>query len=144
MILATKIHEIMTKNVVKISITDTITDIEHTFRINHLRHAPVCEGERVVGMISLLDLRHSLAIEDREDAEYVEGPNLIASQIMVADPVTLQSNQPIQEAAQLFSENEFHAVPVLDGEHIAGIISTTDIIRFMMESIEELETSMAD
>ncbi|MBT8219099.1 MAG: CBS domain-containing protein [Bacteroidia bacterium] len=144
MILATKVHEIMTKNVVKISITDTITDIEHTFRINHLRHAPVCEGERVVGMISLLDLRHSLPIVDRDDMEYVEGPNLIASQIMVADPITLQSSQPIREAALLFSDNEFHAVPVLDGEHIAGIISTTDLIRFMMESIDELETSMAE
>lgn len=138
MITATSINRVMTKNVVTISSTDTIWDIEKIFRINHLRHAPVCEEGNVIGMVSLIDLRH-FTPKEREDPSAPGTPKLTAAQIMAPDPVTLQSGQTIKEAAALFAENEFHAIPVLESGTLVGIISTTDIIPFLIDAIEEIE-----
>ena len=139
MITTTKIYEVMTKNVVTISDTDMIVDIQRTFTINHLRHAPVCEGSTVVGMISLIDLRRNISFEEKREAASKEDFNLTARQIMAPDPITLQSNQTVKDAALIFSENEFHAAPVLENGNLVGIISTTDIIRFLINAIDEWE-----
>ena len=144
MITATSIKKIMTKNVVTVSSTDNLLDIERIFRIHHLRHAPVKDGVDLVGMISLVDLRQNITFEAREDIANEDVSKLRASHIMAPDPVALQTDQTVREAAILFSENEFHAVPVLDMGSLVGIISTTDIIRFLMESIDELEENSTD
>lgn len=139
MILETSIREIMTENVVTISSSDNIWDIERIFRINHLRHAPVLENGDLVGMISLIDLRRTNPTEDDEDISNQEMQRQTAAQIMAPDPVALQSDQPLKDAALVFSENEFHAVPVMERGHLVGILSTTDIIRFLIDAIDELE-----
>jgi CBS domain-containing protein len=56
---------------------------------------------------------------------------------MASDPVSIQANQTVKEAAEMVAENEFHALPVLEGNNLVGIISTTDIIRYLIEAIEE-------
>ena len=139
MITATKLRELMTKHVVTISSSDPIWEIERIFSINHLRHAPVFEDGQVVGMISLVDLRHHRSEEDREDVTNQEMQKLTAAQIMAPDPVTLQSNQTAKEAALLFTENEFHAIPVLEGGTLVGIISTTDMISFLIDALDQKE-----
>ena len=139
MITAISIQDLMTKDVVTVASTDSINEIERIFKRNHLRHAPVCESGNVVGMISLIDLRRNIPDGDREDIPNKEVLTLTASQFMAPDPVTLQSDQTVKEAALLFSENDFHAVPVLERGKLVGIISTTDIIRFLIDSINELE-----
>ncbi len=135
----TSIKDIMTKNVVTVSSSDTLWDVERVFRINHLRHAPVYDNNEVVGMISLVDLRKSFPIEEEGRTANQDDSDMIAAHIMAIDPVTLQHDQTIREAAILLSENEFHAVPVLDGEDLVGIISTTDIIRFLIDALDEME-----
>ena len=128
----------MTKNVVTISSTDTLWDVEQVFRINHLRHAPIYDNGEVVGMISLVDLRKNFPLEE-EVILAKDNADLTAASIMARNPVTLQSDQTVKEAALLFSENEFHAIPVLEGEDLVGIISTTDIIRFLIDALDEME-----
>ncbi len=141
MITATSIQDVMTKNVVTVSSSDPVWDIERVFRINHLRHAPVCENGEVVGMISLIDLRHYIPLEDKETFPNKEMQKLTAAHIMAPDPVTLQSDQTVKEAAVLFSESEFHAIPVLERGTLVGIISTTDIIPFLINAIDQMEES---
>ena len=139
MITATKLRELMTKNVVTIASSDPIWDIQRIFSINHLRHAPVCEDGKVMGMISLIDLRHLRSEEDRDDVTNQEVQKLTAVHIMAPDPVTLQGNQTVKEAALLFTENEFHAIPVLEGGTLVGIISTTDMISFLIDALDQKE-----
>lgn len=136
MITNTSIQKIMTKNVVTVASSDRLWDVEQVFRINHLRHAPVYDKDEVVGMISLVDLRKSLPGDD-EATPTDDNADLIAAHIMARNPVTLQTDQTVKEAAMLFSENEFHAIPVLEGEDLVGIVSTTDIIRFLIEALDE-------
>ena len=130
--------EIMTKNVITISSSDNLWEIERIFRINHLRHAPVCEEGELVGMISLIDLRRYFPSEDGDGMPNENIKDLTASQIMASDPISIQANQTVKEAAEMVAENEFHALPVLEGNNLVGIVSTTDIIRYLIEAIEDL------
>jgi CBS domain-containing protein len=97
----------------------------------------VYDKDEVVGMISLVDLRKGLPGDDEAATPTEDSADLTAADIMARNPVTLQTHQTAREAALLFSENEFHAIPVLEGEELVGIVSTTDIIRFLIEALDE-------
>lgn len=138
MINNTTVSEIMTPNVVTLSVSDTLWDIENTFRRFHLRHAPVLDDDgELVGMISIMDLQRFTEDGDirKDEPDEVGLETLIAQDIMARNPVAIQVDHSIKEAALIFTENEFHALPVLDRDRLAGIISTTDIIRFFLDNI---------
>lgn len=131
------VSSIMTKDLFILEATDTLRDAENTFRNYSLRHAPVVSGSELVGMLSMVDLKNK---EDEEvsgafgmDARYM--PTLV-HQAMTPDPISVQVSASILEVAEIFTENDFHAIPVLDGEKIVGIVSTTDIIRCFLEHVE--------
>ena len=132
----TSVSIIMTKEVITLDINDSLTEAERIFGNHSLRHAPVLKGGQLVGMLSLVDLRRSLEFEE----------NLVppkrrvhVGQLMSVDPVSVQVDKTIREVAHLFLEDEFHAVPVLDGQRVVGIVSTTDVIRFLLDNMEAEE-----
>ena len=84
-------------------------------------------------MVSIVDIRKSLPDMDEEESQ---DDGITVSDIMTYDPMTIQSNQSMKDAAKLFLDNEFHAVPVLQGDDLVGIISTTDVIQFLMDELE--------
>jgi CBS domain-containing protein len=133
----TPISDIMTKDLFILEASDTLRDAENTFRNYRLRHAPVMSGGELVGMLSMIDLKS----KDDEpapgafgmDAQYM--PTLV-HQVMTPDPMSVQVSASILEVAEIFTENDFHAIPVLDGEKIVGIVSTTDIIKCFLDHME--------
>lgn len=135
MLVSTPIAKIMTEDVVVLDINDSLTEVEFVFRNHNLRHAPVLQNGRLVGMLSLVDLRRNLETEDEERKR----SSAKVGALMTADPINVQVNATVHQVAILLTEDEFHALPVLDGDRIVGIVSTTDVIRFLIESIEEME-----
>lgn len=66
------VSSIMTKNVVKLNLSDDLTKAEILFKKHHIRHIPVVNGNVIIGMLSYTDLlRISFAdaIEDEDDVE---------------------------------------------------------------------------
>lgn len=131
----TPVSTIMTKDVFLLEAGDTLRDAENTFRNHSLRHAPVCSGGDLVGMLSLIDLKHQ--DEEGSGAFGVESKYtpMLVHQVMTSDPISVQVSASITEVAEIFTENDFHAIPVLDGEKIVGIVSTTDIIRCFLDNL---------
>jgi len=50
------VSQIMTKNVVTLSVKDDLNTAEQFFKEHHIRHIPVTSGEEVLGMLSYTDL----------------------------------------------------------------------------------------
>ena len=64
---------IMTKNVIKLRITDDLTKAEELFKKNKIRHIPVMNGNKIIGMLSYTDLlRISFVDAVDDDAEVVD------------------------------------------------------------------------
>jgi acetoin utilization protein AcuB len=90
-------------------------------RQHAIRHLPVLEDGLLVGIVSERDLLRatSQALPLRE--------------VMTRTVFVLSPGTSIREAARLFRDRRFGAVPVLDGRRLVGIVSVTDVLRVPAE-----------
>ena len=128
---------IMTKNVIKLNVTDELTKAESLFKENKIRHIPVVKGEKIVGMLSYTDLlRISFAdaIDDEEQEVDTTVYNMFSvEQVMAKKLVSISPETTIKEAAEILASKEFHALPVVENDALVGIITTTDLIKYLLE-----------
>jgi CBS domain-containing protein len=55
------------------------------------------------------------------------------TKIMTRCPVTVQVGQKLSDVQSRMSEGGFHHVPVVDGDRLVGILSSTDLLRVSYE-----------
>ncbi|GGH35400.1 hypothetical protein IA57_07465 [Mangrovimonas yunxiaonensis] len=137
----TPISEIMTKKVITLNHTDELETAERLFKTHKIRHIPVVDGKAIVGMLSYTDLlRISFADAVNDDDDTVEALvyNMFTiEQVMAKKLISVPPTATVREVAQILAIREFHALPVLEGRTIVGIVTTTDLIRYMLK--EEAE-----
>lgn len=131
----TPISEIMTKDVITLNSTDDLETAERLFKKNKIRHIPVVSGKKVIGMLSLTDLlRISFAEDfDEESVGTIVYNMFTIEQVMAKNLVSVASSATIKEVAEILSKKEFHAIPVIDDGELAGIVTTTDLINYLIE-----------
>ena len=133
----TPITAIMTKDVITLNHTDNLETAERLFKKNRIRHIPVVSGDKVIGMLSYTDLlRISFADAVDEDEESVDTMvyNMFTiEQVMAKNLISVSPGTTIKEVAQILSKKEFHAIPVLDKGKLMGIVTTTDLINYLLE-----------
>jgi CBS domain-containing protein len=126
----------MTKEIRTVDINENLAKAEHLFKKYKIRHIPVVENEKIVGMLSLNDLlRISFA-----DGAYREEENISSdiyemfsiSQLMVRKPETVSSTTTVREVAQLLTKTQFHSLPVVDNEKVVGMVTTTDLLKYFL------------
>ncbi|WP_418264869.1 CBS domain-containing protein [Flavobacterium faecale] len=134
------VSSIMTKNIVKLNLTDDLSKAETLFKSNKIRHIPVVNNCKIVGMLSLNDLlRVSCTEADDEadlDLESVVYNMFSIKQAMTKNVVTIKHYTTIKDAATILVQNDFHALPVCDGENLVGILTTTDVIKYLLDQYE--------
>ena len=67
-----KVSEIMTTDVVSASSSETVNDCMETMTERRIRHLPVVEDNRVIGMISIGDLVQAIISDQQEEIEQLE------------------------------------------------------------------------
>jgi len=131
------VASIMTKEVVKLNLSDDLTKAETLFKKHHIRHIPVVNGNKIIGMLSYTDLlRISFAdsIEDDEDTVDTTVYNMFSvEQVMAKNLVTVSADATIKEVAEILAVREFHALPVVEGGLLVGIVTTTDLIKYLID-----------
>ena len=134
------VSKIMTKELVTLCLRDDLYKAEKLFKEHHIRHIPVVKNRHIVGMLSLSDLQR-ISFLDSYDANEIEIDNAIYSmlgieQIMVKNLIKVTSNITIKSVVEILSKNEFHALPVVDNDILVGIVTTTDILRYLLKQYE--------
>ncbi|MCK5443682.1 MAG: CBS domain-containing protein [Maribacter sp.] len=133
----TLISAIMTKNVITLNTTDNLEKAESLFKKHHIRHIPVVSGTKILGMLSYTDLlRISFADAVYEDEESVDTMvyNMFSiEQVMAKSLISVPTSTTIKEVAEILSKKEFHAIPVVDNGKLMGIVTTTDLINFLLK-----------
>lgn len=131
------ISTIMTKNVIKLNLSDDLTKAESLFKKYHIRHIPVVSGSKIVGMLSYTDLlRISFAdaLDDDESEIDITVYNMFTvEQVMARKLVKVSPETSIKEVAEILSAKEFHALPVVQDEILVGIVTTTDLIKYLLQ-----------
>lgn len=68
----TQVGEIMTSNVVTATVEQTVTDCMTVMTDRKIRHLPVVEDGRVIGMISIGDLVQAIIAQQQEEIQHLE------------------------------------------------------------------------
>lgn len=79
------------------------------------------------GIVTDRDLRRRVVA----DGASIDAP---VARIMTRDPVTINANSYAFEALLVMSQHNVHHLPVLDGDRIAGVVSTTDLMRLQADN----------
>lgn len=137
----TPVSTIMTKNVFTVQLDDKLADVHELVRKHHIRHIPVLHGKQLVGIISKTDLNRltfSSLFAGEGDADEAVFEMLNISQVMSHKPRVVKETDSIKQVAEILSTEEFHALPVVDKKDeskLVGIVTTTDVIRFMLDEL---------
>lgn len=137
MIRKAPVTTIMTQHVITLKKKDTLETAEKLFKKHHIRHIPVVSGNAIIGMLSYTDLlRISFADSAFEDDDYVDSVvyNMFTiEQVMVKKIVSVSPSNSIKEVAEILANSEFHALPVVDQNELVGIVTTTDLIKYLLK-----------
>ncbi|MFD2824002.1 CBS domain-containing protein [Lacinutrix iliipiscaria] len=133
----TPVSSIMTKDVITLNHTDDLETAERLFKKNKIRHIPVVSGHEIIGMLSYTDLlRISFADaidEEEENVDTVVYNMFTIEQVMAKNLISVNSHTTIKEVAEILAKKEFHALPVIENNTLVGIVTTTDLINYLIE-----------
>lgn len=131
------VSTIMTKNVIKLNTSDDLTKAESLFKKHHIRHIPVVNGNTILGMLSYTDLlRISFAdaVDDEDEIVDTTVYNMFTvEQVMAKNLVKISPDSTIKDTAEILAKKEFHALPVCEDNLLVGIVTTTDLIKYLID-----------
>lgn len=131
------VTKIMTDNPVTVTLQDSLIDAQKIMEDKKIRHLPVVDNQEIIGMLSYTDLMRVNFVDSYGDGSEQVTTTLYSvltiEQVMIDQLVTVNTETTIRDAAEILSEKEFHALPVTDHNGLAGIITTTDLIKYLLE-----------
>ena len=129
------VSKIMTTEILSVNITQSLREVDAIIKDQHIRHVPVVSGDKVIGMLSKTDLQKISFVNtiDGDGLTTAMYENLSIDQVMTKDITTVNQDDTILDVATILSKNEFHALPVTDGENLVGIVTTTDLVKFLID-----------
>ncbi|AWG20196.1 CBS domain-containing protein [Flavobacterium faecale] len=135
------VSSIMTQNIVKLNLTDELTKAEALFRENGIKHIPVLSNNKIVGMLSLNDMLRVCCteVDDEDDVDLssVVYNMFTIQQVMTKNVVAIKPYTTIKEAAEILVKNDFHALPICEGDTLMGIVTSTDLIKYLLRQYED-------
>ncbi len=130
------VSSIMTTDMITVDYKDDLESAEHLFKTHKIRHIPVVKGNKLKGIISYTDLlRISFADaigEDEMSIDSVVYNMFTIEQVMVKNVVSMPPTSSIKEVAELLTRRNFHAIPIVDDDKLVGIVTTTDLLKFLL------------
>jgi acetoin utilization protein AcuB len=130
-----KVKDLMQSPVYTVTPNDMIDRVFFLLHYEKIRHLPVVEKHKVVGIVTDRDLYKALGPKSRSKgvraADGEKTLNVIprkVSNIMHRAVVTIGPNEDAGKAALLMAEKKIGAIPVTSKGKLDGIITATDIL----------------
>lgn len=138
-----KISKYMTRKLITVTPEMSVKDAFLIMRTHRVRHLPVVDGDRLVGIISDRDLRRPRWVDALDDwtAYYQIDDGTTVQDVMTSNPETVRTYDPILKAVGLFREHRYGALPVLDKDGaLVGILSAQDLLVPLEEFLVEAKS----
>jgi len=148
------VAELMTSKVFTVEPGDLIDRVFFLIHYEKIRHLPVVEKGKLVGIVSDRDLYKALgpksnsnAVEPNKDNTQLHVVTQKVAHIMHRGVYTITPEAMLSEAAALMAEHRIGALPVVENNKLVGIVSSTDILRVfakMEHAREEREKKISE
>ena len=130
------VSHIMAKSVISVNKTQSLREVKSLLENEGIRHVPVVSGNELIGIISKTDitkLSFGSIFENQGNSDEAVLDMLSIEQLMTAHPKSISSDTPIRDVAEILVNEDFHSLPVVDEGKIVGIVTSTDILKYMLE-----------
>jgi acetoin utilization protein AcuB len=134
-----KVSKYMTQKLITATPEMSVKDAFLVMRRHRVRHLPVVEGDRLVGIISDRDLRRPAWVDALDDwtSYYQINDDMRVKDAMTSNPEVVRTYDPIARAVKIFREQRYGALPVMDkGGALVGILSAQDLLLALEELLE--------
>jgi len=128
-----KVKELMSVRVTTLGQGDTLDIADGIMSMGRIRHLPVLDSGKVVGVVSQRDLFRSalgaaLAFGIRRPQELMRSVDI--RDVMSSPAVTIDPGASVQEAARTMAERKIGCLPVVDDGRLVGILTENDLLRY--------------
>lgn len=131
------VHQIMTPDPVSINRNGQPSEVRRILEERSIHHLPVTDGNRLVGIISATDLLRVIFRDagtgDSTNLDAMLDQSFTVADLMNREPVTVCTHSSIRDAAQILVSGRFHSLPVVDGDQLVGIVTSSDLIRYLLD-----------
>ncbi len=133
-----RVKDFMTRSPLTVRPGVRARDAAATMRTRKLRHLPVVESGRLIGIVTDRDLRQIVfdpGIRERLGGAEAGLADLAVQDVMTWGVVTVRPETGIRDAAWLMREQRLGALPVLQHGRLVGILTERDVIRAFEEAL---------
>jgi len=127
------ISRIMSTDLKVLSPEDSMKKAQDIFETHKVHHIPVVGFKKILGIISKSDFLYFIRhVEKGSGDELIQRTLLNAwkvEDVMTKEITTVQKDDTTMKALEFFARNQFHCLPVLDGEVLVGIVTPYDFIK---------------
>lgn len=135
-LLSLRVKEVMSTELITVKADTVLKDVNLIFERENIHHVPVINAEnKFLGIISksdillLLDWGTKLSLPASIRKNFFLLSSNLAKDVMETNVIKVGPEDSIQRCVQIFRENYFKALPVVDDQdHLAGIITTYDLM----------------
>ncbi|ETP69305.1 acetoin utilization protein AcuB [Planococcus glaciei CHR43] len=121
------IEEIMKTDVYTLQPNQTVQDVVDLFEEKRIRHAPVVDNGKVVGVVTERDLKDALPSRFSVSPK-INAYEKLVSEIMAKNPITAHPLDFVEESALIFYEQKIGCLPVVSHDKLVGFLTETDLL----------------
>jgi acetoin utilization protein AcuB len=129
-----RVRDAMTREVVTLGPEASVAQAIGLCRTNDIRHLPIVDRGRLVGLVSDRDLRDVSPPRNTRDEENTLGWVRVRD-IMSTELVTIHPLDTIEHAAREIYDRKINCLPVVADGELVGIITSSDMMRTLVELI---------
>jgi aminoglycoside phosphotransferase family enzyme/predicted kinase/CBS domain-containing protein len=127
------VSEIMRRDFVTLELRDRLDLVDDIMKLGRIRHMPVLDDGRLVGVVSQRDLfaaslSKALEFEAKQRRAFLRSVEV--EEAMTADPATVSPDTPLFDAARLMIQRRIGCLPVVnEAGSVVGLVTETDLLR---------------
>jgi acetoin utilization protein AcuB len=131
------VKERMSRNPITVRLDTPVTEAQALMKREKIHHLPVLDREgRLAGIVAEKDLLYA-SPSPATTLSIFEMTSLLAklsvAKVMSENPVTVDENVPLEEAARIMADRNIGGLPVMRGPTLVGIITESDLFRVFIE-----------
>jgi CBS domain-containing protein len=131
------VAKVMSSELVTVDQSEPVSKARQRLESGEFHHLPVVRGDDLVGIISSNDILRvtfgEYGDQDGRSLDAMLDHTYQLSEVMNSNPSTLQKNSTVRDAALMLENSRFHSLPVVDGSKLIGIVTSTDLIRYLVD-----------
>ena len=134
---ASTVRDIMTQNPATLERNETLDLAESVMNLGRIRHMPVVDDGKLVGIVSQRDLFRSALITALGFGRKVTSAlikTIKVKEVMTEKVITISPNASIKDAARQMMDKKIGCIPVVEGDQLIGLVTETDMLRYVVEN----------